>query len=81
MLKEIEYKNFKGTVEFSAEDNLFFGKVIGLRPLISYQGENLQNLIHDFHGAVDGYLEICIAEGLDPEKGVVSIYNSNIYSV
>ena len=68
-MREIEYKNFRGTVEFSEEDGLFFGKVKDIRALISYQGKTPQELIHDFHGAIDDYLETCAAEGLEPEKG------------
>ena len=30
----LEYKGYTGTVEFSAEDNILFGKVIGIEGLI-----------------------------------------------
>ena len=35
MNNTIEYKGYIGSVEFSEEDNLFFGKVMGIRSLIS----------------------------------------------
>ena len=33
MNNTIEYKGYIGSVEFSEEDNLFFGKVMGIRSL------------------------------------------------
>ena len=40
MSNTIEYKGYVGSVEFSEEDGLFFGKVMGVRALISYEGRN-----------------------------------------
>lgn len=59
----IRYKGYVGSVEFSEEDGIFYGKVLGVQSLISYEGENTKELLDDFHGAVDDYLEIRKAEG------------------
>ena len=39
---------------------------MGIRSLISYEGENVKELISGFHGAVDNYLEMFESEGRDP---------------
>ena len=78
MSNTIEYKGYVGSIEFSAEDALFFGKVMGIRALISYEGENAKDLIDDFHGAVDDYLEMCAAEGIEPEKAYKGSFNIRI---
>lgn len=57
MNNTMEYKGYVGSVEFSEEDALFFGKVLGVQALISYEGENAHDLVEDFHSAVDDYLE------------------------
>mgnify|MGYP004476308591 FL=1 len=57
MNNTMEYKGYVGSVEFSEEDALFFGEVLGVRALISYEGENARDLVEDFHSAVDDYLE------------------------
>ena len=44
----MEYKGYLGSVEFSEEDEIFFGKVLGIRSLISYEGDNAKDLIADF---------------------------------
>ena len=68
MNNTIEYKDYIGSIELSEEDGVFFGKVIGIRSLISYEGENVSELISDFHSSVDAYLDLCKSEGREPEK-------------
>ena len=72
----MQYKGYVGSVEFSENDNVRFGKVQGIRSLISYEGTTVQELLDDFHGAVDDYLALCAEEGIEPEvpyKGSVNI--------
>ena len=76
MNNTIEYKGYIGSVEFSEADGIFFGKVQGIRSLISYEGLNAKELISDFHGAVDDYLKMCEEEGSEPEtayKGSLNV--------
>lgn len=60
------YKGFVGSVEFSEADGLFYGKVLGIRSLVSYEGGNVKELEDDFHGAVDDYIA-CSEEYSVPE--------------
>lgn len=78
MNNTMEYKGYIGSVEFSEEDALFYGKVLGIRALISYEGENAADLIADFHGAVDDYLELCAQSGTEPEKAYKGSFNVRI---
>ncbi len=55
----MEYKGYVGSIEFSKNDGLFFGKVQVIRSLISYEGTTLSSLVSDFHDAVDDYLKLC----------------------
>ena len=54
----MEYKGYVGSVEFSETDGVFFGKVQGIRSLISCEGTTARELVDDFHSAVDDYLEL-----------------------
>ena len=76
MNNTMEYKGYVGSVEFSENDGVLFGKVQGIRSLISYEGTTVAELVADFHGAVDEYLAICEEEGTKPEvayKGSLNI--------
>ena len=74
----MEYKGYVGSVEFSETDEMFFGKVMGIRALISYEGTNAKELIEDFHGAIDAYLEMCSEIGEEPEKAYKGSFNIRI---
>ena len=68
MKNTFEYQGYIGSIEFSEEDKVFFGKVQGIRSLISYEGKTPDELIDDFHNAVDDYLALCEANNEEPEQ-------------
>ena len=78
MKNTMEYKGYVGSVEFSEEDGIFFGKVMGIRSLISYEGTDARSLVEDFHGAVDDYLQLCEGQGKAPEKAYKGSFNIRI---
>ena len=65
----LEYKGYKGSVEYSKEDNCLFGKVQGMsKVLILYEGQTLDELRKDFEEGIDSYIEGCKADGVEPAK-------------
>ena len=78
MSNTMEYKGYVGSVEFSQEDSVLFGKVMGIRALISYEGQTVQELVNDFHDAVDAYLNLCAEEGTPPEKAYKGSFNIRV---
>lgn len=78
MNNTMEYRGYIGSVEFSEEDGLLFGKVQGIRALISYEGESGRELLADFHAAVDDYLSLCEEKGIEPEKAYKGSFNVRI---
>lgn len=55
--KELQYRGYVGSVQYSEEDGVFHGKLIGIRDLVSYEGETMELLEKDFRDAVDFYLD------------------------
>ncbi len=78
MSNTMDYKGYTGSVEFSPEDRLFFGKVLGIQALISYEGTSADELVEDFQGAVDDYLSLCAAQDIAPEKPYKGSFNVRI---
>ena len=67
--EDLEYKGYKGSVEYSKEDNCLFGKVQGMsKDLIAYEGQTLEELRKDFEAGIDSYIEGCKADGVEPAK-------------
>ena len=65
----LKYKGYIGTVDYNEEDQCLTGKVLGLRrDGIIYEGMSVEELIEDFHNAVDHYLSSCAERGVAPEK-------------
>jgi len=77
-MKYLEYKGYTGSIEYSPEDNLLYGKVLGINGLISYEGETGKYLEDDFKGAIDAYLEDCKELGKTPEKPFKGSFNVRI---
>jgi predicted HicB family RNase H-like nuclease len=48
MNNNMEYKGYLGSVEFSEEEAVFFGKIMNIRSLISYEGKNVMELSEQF---------------------------------
>lgn len=78
MNNTIKYKNYIGSIEFSEEDNIFYGKVLGIKALISYEGATAQELKDDFHNAVDDYLTLCTQQNIEPERAYKGVFNVRI---
>ena len=74
----MEYKGYVGSVEFSEKDGVFYGKVQGIRSLISYEGTTANGLVSDFHEAVDDYLVFCEDNGIEPEKDYRGQFNVRV---
>jgi len=80
-MKYLDYKGYSGTIEYSEEDGILFGKVLGIKGLISYEGETGKDLETDFKEAVDVYIADCKAAGKAPEKPFKGSFNVRIPSV
>ena len=74
----INYRGYTGSIEFSEEDAVFHGKVIGIKSTISFEGDCAQTLTEDFHKAIDEYIEHCEKVGVEPEKPFKGSFNVRI---
>lgn len=79
-MKYLEYKGYSGSIEYSEEDELLFGKVLGIRGLLSYEGQTGKELESDFKAVIDDYLKDCKAENKVPEKPFKGSFNVRIPS-
>ena len=69
------YKGYVGSVHYSDEDRVFYGKVEFIRSLISYEGTDVNSLQEAFEESVDDYLEGCTEEGREPEQPFKGTFN------
>jgi len=75
MKDTMSYKGYTGSVHYSDEDRVLFGKVEYIRSLISYEGTDVDALRNAFAEAVDDYLDLCQQEGRPPEQPFSGTFN------
>jgi predicted HicB family RNase H-like nuclease len=76
----MRYENHFGSVHYSDDDKIFYGKVEFIRALVSYEGTNVQSLRKAFEEAVDDYLETCKKQGKEPEQPFKGSFNIRVGS-
>lgn len=75
-----EYRGYVGSVQYSAEDRILHGHVLGIRDMISYDGKDVNTLEQNFRSAVDEYLAFCAADGKAPDVPYRGTFNVRVSS-
>ncbi|HEU5116040.1 MAG TPA: type II toxin-antitoxin system HicB family antitoxin [Isosphaeraceae bacterium] len=65
---ELKYKGYLGQMTIDAEAGLIHGEVIGLRDVVTFQGETVAEAMQAFRDSVDDYLDFCKSLDRSPEK-------------
>ena len=76
----LTYKDFLGSVHFTAEDKVFHGKIEGIRDLVTFEGRSVAELTKAFHEAVNDYLELCKQADKQPERSYKGNFNVRVSS-
>lgn len=78
MINSLKYQDYTATITYSAEDEVFFGKVIGLNDLILFEGTSVAELKQAFAEAVEDYLETCKSINKSPDKAYKGSFNVRV---
>ena len=63
----MHYKGYIGSVEYNEQDNILFGKLLGISDLVMYEGDSIESLKKDFQETVDEYYDDCKGLGKKPQ--------------
>ena len=55
----LHYKNFFTIINYSEEDNVYYGKIEGIDSLVNFESKFLSQVDNAFHKAVDDYISHC----------------------
>jgi predicted HicB family RNase H-like nuclease len=55
----LTYKGFVGSVDFSTEDGVFFGKLEGIDDLVTFESGSMQELRDGFCYVVEEHIKDC----------------------
>ena len=64
----MKYKGYLGKVVYDDEAEIFHGDVIGLKDVITFQGETVAEVKKAFRDSIESYLELCRSRGMKPAK-------------
>lgn len=64
----MKYKGYTGVIEYDEDSRIFHGEVIGLRDVITFQGQSVDELEKAMADSVDFYLDWCAERNKQPEK-------------
>ena len=67
-MNTMTYRGYTARIEFDERDSIFVGRVLGLRSIISFHGQTVEELRTQFAGAMDDYVADCQVQGVSPEK-------------
>jgi len=62
------YKGYTARIKYDDYDEIFFGKLAGIRDGVGFHADTVADLKAAFHEAVDDYIETCAKIGKDPQK-------------
>jgi predicted HicB family RNase H-like nuclease len=68
MTNVMTYKGYRARIEYDGDDEIFFGKLAGIRDGIGFHADTVAELKTAFHEAVDDYVETCAKAGKEPQK-------------
>ena len=81
MAKAINYAEYKGyhtKILFDADEMILHGKIEGIDDLVTFESNDTEKIIEEFHSAVDDYLQFCEEVGKSPEKEYKGSFNVRV---
>ena len=64
----LNYKGYTGHAEFDDEAGIFYGEVLELRDVVTFQRTSVDELERAFKDSIDDYLEFCRERHEEPDR-------------
>ena len=64
----MKYKNYTARIEYDPDDEIFVGHIAGIRDIVGFHADNVEELKIAFYESVDDYIETCVKVGKEPQK-------------
>lgn len=67
-MNSLKYKGYTARIDFDPEDEIFVGRVLGLKDVIGFHAETAKELRQAFEEAVEHYIASCKELNIEPQK-------------
>ncbi len=64
----MNYNGYTAKIDLDEKEGFFYGEVLGIVDVITFQGKTVPQLRKAFRESVDDYLEFCKERGEEPDK-------------
>jgi predicted HicB family RNase H-like nuclease len=64
----LTYKGYSGHCEIDFEAGIIFGRVAGIRDVVTFKGNTVEEVKQAFYDSIDDYLEFCQELGEEPHQ-------------
>lgn len=71
----LNYKGYEASIKYSAEDEGLVGQLLHINDVITFFGKNHNEILVEFHEAVNSYLAFCKERGVEPNKPYKGSFN------
>ena len=78
MRDSLSYQGYVGSVHFHADDEVFYGKIVGVDDLVTFEGTTVANFATSFREAVEDYVALCRSVGKPARKSYKGSFNVRI---
>jgi predicted HicB family RNase H-like nuclease len=67
-MNSMQHQGYTARIEYDERDNIFAGRLLGIRAIIGFHGQTVKALRKAFEHAVEDCLAACSENGSWPEK-------------
>ena len=78
MRDSLSYNGYVGSVHFNAADEVFYGKIVGVDDLVTFEGTTVADLAASFRDAVEDYVALCRSVGKPVRKSYKGRFNVRV---
>lgn len=78
MTDKLKFKDFIGSVHYSAEDEVFYGKIEGINDLVTFEASTVAKLKSSFKEAIEDYVELCEETGKEIFRSFKGSFNVRV---
>jgi predicted HicB family RNase H-like nuclease len=75
MKNMLEYQGYLGSIHYTSDDDVLYGKLEFIPDLVSYEAKDLRSLKKAFQEAVSDYLELCKEQKRKPNTPFRGSFN------
>ena len=74
----LTYKGYSTKIEYDVDFAVLFGKIEGISDLVTFESKNADEIVREFHSAVDDYLQFCTDVGKKTDKEYKGSFNVRV---